>query len=801
MLCVIHNISRKMNLNTFIPRQKAHKKSKALVGGKGFALAQLSHAGFPVPDFFLVTTKARNKKKGFVTSLQHFLHKKTWIISGRNPVAARSSAPIEDSAMSSFAGQLDTILNIRSFDELCQSIYHIWDSPQRQNVQHYIKRFSLTKTDDIAVIVQKMVQADFSGVVFTSHPLTNDHSSMLVEIVRGAGENLVSGKKTPVSLWINKENKSVQNCPEQIDEDISTFVNSFLFQELFELVISIENHFELPQDIEWSVENGTLWILQSRPITTIYSRIKTDASGQAWTDYFFAERFVKTLSPLGWSIIKKWVLKNAFIEPLWYLGYDYRYQQEKSAKLIHGKPHVRLDLFHHLYESVPSNFISSDKKLALNLSYSSTHWLTALLRSLPAMLSRMVFYDLQWFPLTNLRTWRRFSKWLPFKLDSLKNQMKAKDSLENYKRVFTETESLTDSFLSIHRWSITFADIFASLLQKFLNSLAPATQGVDVIDLLSGLEDNITVKTNMALRASNNRTELLKVINKYGYRSESLDIAQPTWSEETLQIERLWSALKRNKKSRIGSLQKRRQQAERECKLQLKNTFFLIKPFALALYKVLLHFGQEFALLRENQRDSWHKILAVMRKSVMLSGRKLEAHGVLEDANDIFYLNRTELLQTLSGAIKPAQFLIEKRKNNSRHQPEESLQQLESTKQHQRYADYNTNSFTGIGVSRGHVIGKVHISRSYQEAFEAQEGDILVAHTADPAWSPVFGLISGLVMETGGVLSHASILAREFGVPTVTSVNHATELFQNGDMVEIDGERGIIKRIKEESVN
>ncbi len=790
-----------MILNTFISQQKAHKKSKALLGGKGFALAQLSHAGFPVPEFFLVTTKARNKKQDFASSLQHFLRKQCWTISNQNPVAARSSAPIEDSAMSSFAGQLDTVLNITSFDELCQSIYHIWDSPQRQNVQHYIKRFSLTKSDDIAVVVQKMVRADFSGVIFTSNPLTNDHSSMLAEIVQGAGESLVSGKKTPISLWINKKDKFVQNLSECADQEISAFIHSTLLQGLFNLAISIEKYFQLPQDIEWAVENSKLWLLQSRPITSTYSRIKIDASGQAWTDYFFAERFVSPLSPLGWSIIKKWVMKNAFIEPLWYLGYDYRYQQEKSAKLIHGKPHVRLDLFHHLYEPVPSNFISRDKKLALNLNYSSTHWLPAFLRSLPAILSRMILYDVQWFPLSNLRAWRRFSKWLPFKLAALKKQLNDNDSLENFKNVFQETENLTDSFLSIHRWSITFADIFASLLQKFLNGIMPDTHRIDAIDLLSGLEDNVTVKTNMALRACESTSELLHVINRYGYRSESLDIAQPTWSEETSQIEKLWSALKRNKKSKIGSLQKRRLKAEQECKAQLRKTFFLMKPFALVLFKVLMHFGQEFALLRENQRDSWHKILAVMRRSVLLSGRYLQSKRVLEEVKDIFYLTRTEFLQVLGGTFTPSQFLIEKRKSNSRRQPEVSQKTSGYAENRFRSLDYKSNSFTGIGVSRGHVIGKVHISRSYQEAFKAREGDILVTHTADPAWSPVFGLISGLVMETGGVLSHASILAREFGVPTVTCVNNATELFHDGDMIELDGEQGIIKRLEKEAVH
>lgn len=204
------------------------------------------------------------------------------------------------------------------------------------------------------------------------------------------------------------------------------------------------------------------------------------------------------------------------------------------------------------------------------------------------------------------------------------------------------------------------------------------------------------------------------------------------------------------------------------------------------MFRILLYLGQEFTRLRENQRDAWHQILAIMRKVVLKTGDLLVCSGRLKDRNDIFYISRNEFWSILEGKNQLPIKIDDSKKaefNSSSQTVSQSPIQMN-----------NSNILHGIGVSRGHAVGRVRIAENYEQALKAQYGDILVTHSVDPAWSPVFNVLTGLIMETGGILSHASIIAREYGLPTVTSVQHATSLFKTGEIIELCGERGMIKR-------
>ena len=180
-----------------------------------------------------------------------------------------------------------------------------------------------------------------------------------------------------------------------------------------------------------------------------------------------------------------------------------------------------------------------------------------------------------------------------------------------------------------------------------------------------------------------------------------------------------------------------------------------------------------------------------MRQTVRLQGQVLVQKGILRQVDDVFFMRRSELLDSF---VQPAISLkrIEARKNRRLRQIQQHLDVLSRPR---TVASPGASRLEGFGVSKGVIRGRARIAFSLKEARLAEGGEILIAHSADPAWSPIFSVISGMVLETGGILSHASIVAREFGLPTVTGVANATTVIRDGDLLEINGETGIVEII------
>ncbi|MDZ7722405.1 MAG: PEP/pyruvate-binding domain-containing protein [candidate division KSB1 bacterium] len=778
--------------NFFYARKQTINKKSKLIGGKACVLAKLYEIGIPVPDFFVLSAKAcvHQKRIHLEKQLESFLEKHEWNISKETPLAVRSSAPFEDDTVLSWAGQLESYLNLTSIHGVLDSIEKIWRSINDPRVMKYMSYFSYPRSKrTIAVLIQRMVRPLFSGIMFTSHPVWNQTDSLLIEVAPGSCEKVTAGTLNPVQVYVNKKDSSIQvsniNNPK-----LQAFIHSDYFNQLIELGIKIENYFQAGQDIEWAFDGEQVWILQSRPITSIQDgRIAFDTEGQPWTDYFFAERFVEPLSPLGWSILDEKIVKNAFREPLWYLGYDHLAREKKLSRLFNGMPYIRLAAFHNLYAIIPVYLISEDKRKALKLTHDFHDSVTSFVRALPYLITRLSGHSFQWLPFYNLKQWNQFKRRMPM-IENLKNRVEQSESFEEFKSIFLTTEKLTESFLAIHRWSITFADIFSILLEKYLKRIDNGTLSLKAIDLLSGLAHNKTVEINLALKNCKTDREFEQFLSRYGYRSESLDIAQPSWAESGERIKQLLETVHRTEHTAsIGRLDESRKQKEAECIQYIQTLPWSVRYPVKWIFKTLLYYGQEFTRLRENQRDAWHQILFVMRHTVLKTADKLMAQKRLYNRNDMFYLTRKEFLKLLASDDQAVINIDRKKYSEFGRKP---------PVKHVKEKNKNTHILTGIGVSRGHAVGRVRIAETYEQALQAQYGDILVTHSADPAWSPVFNLLSGLIMETGGILSHASIIAREYGLPAVTSVQHATDIFTDGEIVELSGERGMIKRFKEQ---
>lgn len=264
------------------------KTDVGLVGGKGGSLGEMTQAGIPVPPGFVVTTEVYQQyhDMGLPEDLQQqILQLFDELKLGR--VAVRSSAIAEDSADTSWAGQFETILNVDR-DGLFESIYACWKSANSEIVKGYAEDNQVSEDKlALAVVVQKMINSEVSGVAFCKNPVTGDDNEIMIEACYGLGEMLVQGMVTPDNYIINKADLTIKNKhistqeKKMVNTDNGTeerYINSEdqelqklsddYLKELAKLIVKVEQHFGSPQDIEWAFADNILYILQSRPITT-----------------------------------------------------------------------------------------------------------------------------------------------------------------------------------------------------------------------------------------------------------------------------------------------------------------------------------------------------------------------------------------------------------------------------------------------------------------------------------------------------------------------------------------------------
>lgn len=259
------------------------------VGGKGASLGEMTQAGMPVPPGFVIGAEIYRKyaASGIPADVEEEILE-AFDILGADRVAVRSSALAEDSKTSSWAGQLETYLSVNR-GALIENIKNCWDSIRSERALAYAVAQNVSQDQlVVAVVVQKMVESESSGVLFTVHPITHDTGLVMIEAILGLGEMLVQGMVIPDNFVVHKdpieiksqdihtketmlvfqegENKEI---PVPDDEKNQPALTEEQVEELVALALKIENHYQLPQDIEWAFAEGKFYILQSRPITAL----------------------------------------------------------------------------------------------------------------------------------------------------------------------------------------------------------------------------------------------------------------------------------------------------------------------------------------------------------------------------------------------------------------------------------------------------------------------------------------------------------------------------------------------------
>jgi rifampicin phosphotransferase len=777
-----------------------------LVGGKGLNLGRLARAGLPVPPGFVITTEAYRRREeedlagAILTAYQEL---------GGGPVAVRSSATAEDLERASFAGQQETFLNVQGEQPLLDAIRRCWESLFAERAVAYRRTRGIPdQTVAMAVVVQRMVPADAAGVLFTRDPTDPAVGRMLVEAAWGLGEAVVSGHVTPDRWTLVHQTGEVlsaeiackqvritaagevevpgdlQSQPCLSDEDL---------RGLAELGRQVEAEYGAPQDIEWALLDGRIFLLQSRPITAgvderehvrrdeiAYLTQRAEAGGTVWARYSLAEVLPEPL-PFTWVLWKEFMSGQGGYGRMYReLGYDPDpcLDQDGILDLIAGRPYFNLSRDARLYfRNFPYDYPFEKLKANPELAIYPTPEAN-LARAPRGFLLKMVGTTRQM--LAAEKTLERAAEVTPERLErehfprmqEFAQQWREADrsrlSERDLAQAFSEARAaLFDRFAPQALKPSVLAGLAIQKLEAELKSKTGDAQTKATVErLLSGVSPEPPYDLAGGLRdlsAGTLSPELF--LDRFGHRGPGeMELANPRWRE-------------------MSSL---------ECQMSngsppLHLTFDIRNLTLTRKASVYLERARLFTALRETAKHFLMLGYEVLRLLLLELDRRFDLQG------GIFYLEPGELDRLIAGEdLRP--WIAERRKRRALALGLEAPRVLFSDDLEaigRRIVPAGAGEMlAGTGVSAGAAEGEALVLRSPDQAPPSARDFILVCPSTDPGWVPLFVRARGVVLETGGVLSHGAIVAREFGLPAVANISEACSRFRTGQRLRVDGSEG-----------
>lgn len=520
-----------------------------------------------------------------------------------------------------------------------------------------------------------------------------------------------------------------------------------------------------------------------------------------WTAAFLNERFISIVSPLGWSFVGALFEQLALRDPLRFMGFP-NAEKIPATRLWRGHPYVNVEIFQIFYKPFPNAFVPADAVRYFPNGLLELRHRAPYPRSMlqPRFVLSLAYHLLR-DPLVtspfNYRAWRRFTKYHDAQISRLEKKVEAAAHAQEILNVLENTYALDAQLLHLHRWSLTYADLLYKLLAQVYGNAAPrlmsnvpnkTRQVNSELGALAKLTPPLSaellekIRAGDPLRAAEQHTAdaLESFLQRHGHRAFSLDIARPTWRDDPTLL--------------LGLLQNNPPERSQP-------------PAPSHARNPLVALARIYAQLREDQRYYWQKSLAVTRAAFLILGRDLAAREIIATPQDIFYATHAEIVSYYEMQCEAedlrAQILARQEEWQMYAESEQTrgdetyplfLRGDLALPQHTALAAARTE-WRGRGVSAGIARGAARIVQEPRDLARVQAGDILIAPSTDPAWTPVFARLAGLVMERGGVLSHGAVVAREYHLPAVTAIPNLTRAVRDGEIIKVDGESGIVQRL------
>ncbi|WP_261378289.1 phosphoenolpyruvate synthase [Paenibacillus agilis] len=874
--------------------EKVNRAHIHKVGGKGSNLGELLQAGFPVPPGYCITTSAYEKIVGQSPAMASFYEQlnrlnasdieevrriskeirehiigltvpsdveeailSAWTELGPgHRYAVRSSATAEDLATASFAGQQDTFLNVKGEQQLLDAIRKCWASLfSERAVVYRMKHGYDHQAVQLAVVIQQMIEPDVSGVMFTADPVTGNRTITSIDASFGLGEALVSGIVNPDMYQVRKgeivkklvadKQKAVRSLT-----DGGTVVEAISAQQQNQQALSdeevialvqigerIQAHYGTEQDIEWCLVNRQFYIVQARPITSLFPIPEApDDELHVYISSGHMQMMTDAMTPAGISMWKH-------LTPA-----------DQGANV-----ESQIELAGRLYADV-TNVLQS------NIARKVFLFIIDKFEPLISSATRQVLprFPIKEGPLPGME---QFNQMIPFLATKVMKDMLEGDG----ETAYTEVKTYASQCLELCRQALNGCNgaerisyiqkncgsLMQGLMAIDMHYMAAASVAKEMLTLLSkwwtfdendlltlnkSLPYNVTGEMGLQLGdladLAREHPELVAYLrnagedgfmeglnaiaggkefkaafeqwlDKYGARCPGeIDTARTRWSERPYML--ISSIVGHLDSVKQGEHRERFRQGELEAEAAAERIQAQVRAaddgaFKEKVVSRLMTVYRSFMGLREHHKFVLVRHFALYKQALLEEADGLVAKGVLYERDDIFFLSLPDMLEVINESFdQDVQQLIASRKEDFEYYkrltpPRVMTSEGEIIEGSIKGGDAPEGALIGTPVSPGIIEGRAKVVLDPTTA-ALKEGEILVAPYTDPGWTPLFQQAKGLITEMGGLMTHGAVVAREYGLPAVVGIERATKIIKDGDLLRLDGSKGYVEVLKEASL-
>lgn len=816
----------------------------ALSGGKGANLARLTQAGLPVPPGFVVTAAAYRKFAAQAGALQgaaaslpfedaaglesacdrliaeldrlpvpgevlEALRERLAEVPGAAAYSVRSSATTEDLGGAAFAGQHDTYLNCKGYEDIARQLKRCWLSLWSARAVAYRHNAGFDVGDTtMAVVIQKMVFCDVAGVGFSVDPVSGNLGHRVFDANYGLGESVVGGETAIDHFVVDKATHALL-ASQIAEKDVKIVaaesgtrelrlegaqrtapcLTEPMLAELGSLLAKVEKVYGYPQDIEWGFEAGRLWLLQSRPVTRIPAR---------WTRDESAERFPSVITPLAWELVEEGFHRS--------LNYSFALM---GLPPFVGKWFAMFD--HYIYGNQNAVEIYADGA-ASSVSVGGIPELAAAIPVLRKQYEWVLELPLAWS--------RDLDRYLMTLGELMAAPLEEKSVAELWAYVLRVKELGASYFMPNIAISITQRTLYRILYGIVQAAMGKEQAGAAFDRLLAYCETKtgainkelyrlarrIEAVPELAarLRAGSSRDFLeqggfaahpeldaafAKFLLDHGHREVEFDPYHPTW------VEAPWLVVE-NLKVMLDSRLDDPAEKESELKIAMRESELALQsrlPQELQFFvHEVVRLARVYTTLDDVEHYQTTRLTLPFRKGLKSLGARLQIMGVVDEPMDVFFAHYDGLGAAVAGN-SPAQWRAlgeDIRREKRAYLEHRNAAPPWSIGAAAEAAPPEGGGLTGLPGSPGAASGPVYKVHGSEDFPDFPRGAVLVARTTNPAWTPLFYKAVAVITESGGPLSHGAVTAREIGLPAVMSVRGALSGLDNGQRVRVDGTAG-----------
>ena len=861
--------------------QDIDKTKLMVVGGKGANLGELSKIeGIRVPDGFCISTEAFKRTIGETSSIHELLDQLSLLkvedrhkiseLSGeirrviegiaipediheeitrflsrlgeKNAYAVRSSATAEDLPTASFAGQQDTYLNIIGKEAILKHISKCWASlfTERAVIYRLQNGFDHRKVR-LSVVVQKMVFPQAAGIVFTADPVTSNRKVLSIDASFGLGEALVSGlvnadiykvrngkvidkkistKKLAMYALKDGGTKAQEIEPERQNRQALTDEQILQLERIGR---KIEAHFGHPQDIEWCLADETFYIVQSRPITTLFPIPEAnDQENHVYVSVGHQQMMTDPIKPLGLSfflLTTRAPMRKAggrlFVDVTNVLASPV--SRENFLDVLGQHDPLIKDALMTIIErgdfitSIPNDDkIPSSRKSNKGMSSAD---IQAQVGDDPAIVSDLIERS-------------------QTSIEALKQTIQTKSGADLFDFILEDIQELQRILFDPQSSGVFMAAMNASswinenmkewlgeknvadtLSQSVPNNITSemGLELLDVADVIRPYPEVINylqhVKDDSFLDelvqfdgGQESRDALSAYLNKYGMRcAGEIDITRPRWSEKPTTLVPL--ILSNIKNFEPGESKRRFEQGRQEALKKEQELLDRLKQLPDGEQKAketkrMISLIRNFIGYREYPKYGMVHRYFVYKQALLKEAEQLVQANVLHEKEDIFYLTFEELREVVRTHTLDDQILSKRKDEYTFYEkltpPRVITSDGEIIAGEYKRENLPAAALVGLPVSSGVIEGRARVILNMEDA-DLEDGDILVTSFTDPSWTPLFVSIKGLVTEVGGLMTHGAVIAREYGLPAIIGVESATKLIKDGERIRVNGTEGYVE--------